>query len=191
MNFRRGDWIYRVGDEPQGLYLVESGLVGLVLIGATSGKEHFLRFFKAGGFFGHRSLFANEGYHGTTMALQATTLRMIPRGTVLQVLDRFPRMMKDVLVVLAMELRRCEAQHVMILENQILSRTAQALVYLKDLHPEHRWTRQEISNFCGSTVSTVIKALAELESMGLIRQDGRAIEILKRDELIALQDRDL
>ena len=74
----------------------------------------------------------------------------------------------------------------MILENQILSRTAQAIIYLKDLYPEHNWTRQEIANFCASTVSTVIKAMAELEDMGLIKQQGRSIEILKREELLQM-----
>lgn len=79
----------------------------------------------------------------------------------------------------------------MILENQILPRTAQALVYLKELHPAHKWTRQEIANFSASTVSTIIKALAELEAKGLIRQEGRSIDILNREGLIALQDHDL
>ena len=32
------------------------------------------------------------------------------------------------------------------------------------------------------------QALAELEQMGFIKQEGRKIEILKRDSLIALQD---
>jgi CRP-like cAMP-binding protein len=59
---------------------------------------------------------------------------------------------------------------------------------LKDLHPDHNWTRQEIANFCASTVSTVIKALSELEELNLIKQDGRSIQVLNRDGLIALQD---
>lgn len=190
IELKRGDRIYQPGDSPNGLYFIQRGLIGLVLIGASSGKEHLVRFFKTGQFFGHRSLFSNEGYHGTTTALEPTTIKLVPRQTVLQVLERYPRMYKDVLSVIAKELRRCEVQHVMILENQILPRAAQALVYLKDLHPDHKWTRQEISNFCASTVSTIIKALAELEAMGHIRQDGRTIEILNRDALIALQDHD-
>ena len=109
---------------------------------------------------------------------------------VLKTLSEHPELYKHLIHVLSKELRRCEVQHVMILENQILARTAQALVYLKDLHPKHPWTRQEIANFCASTVSTVIKALAKLEAMNLIRQDGRQIEILDRDSLINLQEND-
>lgn len=188
IELKRGESIYRQGDTPKGIYFINKGLVGLVLIGSGSGKEHLLRFFKQGQFFGHRALFSNEGYHGQTVALEPTTLKLVPKNVVLSVLEKNPTLYKDVVVVLANELRRCELQHVMILENQILGRIAQALVYLKDLHPDHNWTRQEIANFCASTVSTVIKTLAQLEESGYISQEGRAIAILDRNGLIALQD---
>ncbi|HEX4925553.1 MAG TPA: Crp/Fnr family transcriptional regulator [Bdellovibrionales bacterium] len=185
---KRGETVYRAGEAPQGLYFVEQGLVGLTLIGAASGHEHLMRFFRRGQFFGHRALFSGETFHGSTIALEPTRLRLIAKPVVLKVLERNPELYREIVHALAQELKRCELQHVMILENQILARTAQALIYLKDLHPEHMWTRQEIANFCASTVSTVIKTMAELENMGLIRQDGRAIEILDREGLISLQD---
>lgn len=187
LNLRRGDIIYREGDLPKGVYFIESGLVGLVKTG-VSGKEHLLRFFRQGQFFGHRSLFSNEEYHGSTTCLEATSVRLVPKTQILQSIEKYPALLKDVVVVLAQELRRCENQHVMILENQILSRVALAIVYLKDLHPEHNWTRQEIANFCASTVSTVIKAMGELEENGYISQKGRSIEILDRQALINLHE---
>lgn len=185
--FKRGDIVYQMGDRPKGIYFVEKGLVGLTIMGQASGKEHLLRFFKSGQFFGHRALFSQEGYHGTTTVLEPTTLMLVPRETVLSALDRNPQLYKDVLSVVSRELRRCEEQHVMILENQILPRVGQAIIYLKDLHPDHNWTRQEIANFCASTVSTVIKALSELEDRGLIKQEGRAIRILDREALVSYE----
>ncbi len=186
LNFKRGDKIYEAGNTPRGIYFIESGLVGLLIIGSESGKEHLLRFFKEGQFFGHRSLFSEEPYHGNTVALESCKIRLVPKNVVLNSLNKHPVMYKEILLVTSKELRRCENQHVMILENQILSRTAQALIYLKDLYPDHSWTRQEIANFCASTVSTIIKAMAELEDMGLISQKGRNIEILKRNELLQM-----
>lgn len=188
IDLKRGESAYRQGDLPVGLYFVEKGLMGLVVLGASSGREHLLRFFREGQFFGHRALFSQEGYHGSAVALEATQLKMIPKNIVLNAIENSPALLKDVVRVLSKELRRCETNQVMILENQILVRVAQAVVYLKDLHPEHSWTRQEIANFCASTVSTVIKTLAELEDMGLIKQEGRAIHVLDRDGLVALQD---
>lgn len=188
IDLKRGDYVYQQGETPKGLYFVKQGLVGLMMVGRSSGKEYLLRFFRQGQFFGHRALFSEEGYHGTSVAIEPTLLKLVPAEVVRSVMDSDPSLMRNVVRVLSKELRRCEEHQVMILENEILVRTAQALVYLKDLHPEHNWTRQEIANFCGSTASTVIKVMAELEAMGLIRQDGRSIKILKRDELIDLED---
>jgi CRP-like cAMP-binding protein len=186
--FKRGDKIYQQGNSPLGIYVVKKGLVGLTALASTSGKEHLLRFFKEGQFFGHRSLFSNEDHHATAIALEITNVKLIPKELMLNVLEKNPILYKEIVIVLAMELRRCEQQRVMILENQILARTAQSLIYLKDLHPEHNWTRQEIANFCASTVSTIIKALAYLEEKGLISQNGRSIDIINRPGLIVLQD---
>lgn len=188
LNLKRGDFIYRQAEQPKGLYFVKKGLVGLVLTGSTSAKEHLLRFFKENQFFGHRALFSNEGYHGSTVALETTVLKLVPQKIILAAIEKYPILLKDVVLVLARELRLAETQHVLILENQVLARVAQGLIYLKDLHPEHNWTRQEISNFCASTVSTIIKTLAELEEMGLILQKGRTITILNRVGLLALQE---
>jgi len=187
IELKRGQFVYRTDEMPQGIYFVSRGLVGLVVVG-SSGKDHLLRFFREGQFFGHRSLFSQEPYHGSAVALEPTYLKLVPEKVILSALKIQPELYREVVLTLARELRRCELQHVMILENQVLSRTAQALVYLKDLHPDHNWTRQEIADFCASTNSTIIKALAELESLGLIRQSGRTIAILDRKGLISLQD---
>ena len=45
LEFKRGEQIYRVGEKPDGIYFIESGLVGLLIIGRESGKEHLLRVF--------------------------------------------------------------------------------------------------------------------------------------------------
>lgn len=190
LTFKRGDAIYRQGDSPSGMYFVKRGLVGLVIVAAQSGKEHLLRFFREGQFFGHRALFSEEGYHGSTIALEATEIRFVPRDVILNALGKHPELYREVIQVLSKELRRCETHQVMILENQILGRIAQSLVYLKDIHPDHNWTRQEIANFCASTVSTVIKGMAKLEEMGLIEQEGRSVRLLDRDGLLALVEND-
>lgn len=191
IELKRGDEVYRQGEKPQGIYFVQTGLVGLVMTGATSGKEYLLRFFRQGQFFGHRALFSEEGYHGSTRVLEPTVLKLVPKIIVWAAIEKNPLLLRDVVRVLSKELRRCETRQVMILENETLVRTAQALVYLKDIHADYNWTRQEIADFCASTPSTVIKTLAELEAMGFIRQKGRAIQILNRNGLIALQDKEM
>lgn len=186
IHLKRGEVVYSEGQTPDGIYLVDKGLVGLVLIGASTGKEHLMRFFTEGQYFGHRSLFSKEGYHGRTICLEPTTLNFVPKQTIEDILRIQPELYRGIIEMLAGELKLAELQRVNILENQILPRVANSIVYLKELHPDHKWTRQEIANFCASTASTVIKAMAELEEMKLISQESRDIIILDRKGLLEL-----
>lgn len=188
IKLRKGDVAYRQGDTPQGLYFIKQGLIGLVILGEASGKEHLVRFFREGQFFGHRSFFAEELHHGTTTALEYTEINFLSKKVIENAVNDYPLLYREIVLTLSRELRRSEMKHVMILENQVLARTAWAVVYLKELHPHHQWTRKEIANFCASTTSTVIKALAVLEDRQLILQDGRKIEILDRQGLIDIKE---
>lgn len=181
---KRAEAVYRQGDPANGIYIVAEGLIGLSLIGQQSGKEHLLRLFKAGDFFGHRSLFQSESHHASAIALESSRIYVLQKKDFFYLTEKYPAILRAIVEILAKELGKAERLHVDIIENQILPRTAHALVYLKDVHPNHNWTRQEIANFCASTVSTVIKTLALLEERGLIEQEGRVIHIKDRDALL-------
>lgn len=187
LNFRKGDFIYQQGEASKGLFVVIKGIVGLKHV-TLSGREHLLRFFKCQEYFGHRSFLTDDVYHATAVALEGCVLAFIPKQQMWQALERNLSLYQSLAKVLARELKKCELQRVMILENQILARTAQAIVYLKELFPTHNWTRQEIADFVASTPTTIIKALAELENRQLILQEGRRIDILNRDELLNIEE---
>jgi CRP-like cAMP-binding protein len=187
LNVKKSEVLYHQGDEPRGIFIVTKGIVGLKHV-TPSGREHLLRFFKCHHFFGHRSLLLQEPYHATAIALEPTEILFLPKHEATQLLERDPHLYKALAQVLAEELKRCELQRVLILENQILARTAQSIIYLKELYPNHNWTRQEIANFVASTPTTIIKALAELENRGLIAQVGRRIDIKDREGLLAIEE---
>ena len=186
LDYQRGQFIYRSGDPAQGLYFVESGLVGLSIVG-PSGKEHLMRFFKSGQVFGHRAMLADQVFHATTQVLEKTSVRFLPKEAVYKMVEKYPELYSFIVKQLAQELCNCEIQQVNVLDQQILPRVARSVVYLKDIHPEYRWTRSELASFCASTTSTVIKALAELENLGFLKQKGRDIYITDRVSLIQLQ----
>lgn len=184
---KRGEWIYRVGETPQGIYLVQKGLVGLVLFSPT-GTEHLTRFFRKDELFGHRSWAADEPYHGQAMALDETEMLFIPGPEVERALQDCPSFCKMLIKTLAYELGQVELQRVSVSDADVLSRAAQAVVFLRECYPEHRWTRKEMAHFSATTTPSMIRALGELEQRGLIRQDGRRIEVLDREGLLSLSD---
>lgn len=183
--YKKGEFVYRTGQEPTGIYLVAQGLVALVGI-SNKGAEHFLRLFRSGFFFGHRSLLANEVYHANAICLEPTVINFFDKKHVRSLIQEFPELQLILIETLAKELKRAEIQRIEFMEQDVVARTASAVVYLKDIHPSRSWTRQEIASFCSSTTPSVIRAMSELEKRGFIKQEGRGFEILNREALLNL-----
>ncbi|HPI40199.1 MAG TPA: Crp/Fnr family transcriptional regulator [Pseudobdellovibrionaceae bacterium] len=185
LKLKRGDYLYHSGDEVKNLFLIEKGLVGLISI-TPKGGEHLLRLYKSGQMFGHRALFADERYFGSSQALEPSDIIVIPSFCINRLIDIYPKLAKVFLQLLSQELRLAEQQRVMISESDVEARVAGALLYIKQVDSERNWTRKEIADFCGSTGPTVIKVIIKFGEMGLIRFHGRKIEILHKDRLLKL-----
>jgi CRP-like cAMP-binding protein len=183
--FSKKQIIFKYGENPEGLYFLKKGLVGLVYSG-SGGSEHLLRLFKAGQFFGHRSFFANEAYHANAVCLESSEIYFLDKKSIHTLISTYPEFSTYFLNVLAIELRQSENHRVSITEKDVLQRAAAAIVYLFEISPDHKWTRQEIAEYCESTPTTIVKTLSKLEDMGLIEQLGHRIKILKREELLNL-----
>lgn len=183
-SYKRGSVVYSEGESPIGVYIVQKGLVGL-LTTSSKGSEHLLRLFAENNFFGHRTLFAKENYYARAVCLEDSEIGLVPARIVEQVLLQYPAAARLVILTLAKELGLAENQRLRIADQEVLKRLASSLLYLKEIKPNHRWTRNEIAHFCASTGPTIIRGLAELETLGFISQDGRDIHIIDRSALIS------
>ncbi len=181
---KRGDVIYRAGETPQNIYFVESGLVGLGLWG-ESGKDHLVRLFREGQIFGHRSLLAQENYHATATVIDESYVRVLSKEQMRERMKGNCDLAEKLLETLAKELRQAESRQLLLSEKDAPARIAEAVVYLKELHPEYYWTRQEIADFCGTTTPTVIRTLAKFVDEGLLQQEGREIIIIDKKRLLS------
>lgn len=184
-HYKKGSTIYSPGEMPIGIYFVKEGLVGLISI-SNKGSQHLLRLFAANNFFGHRALFAEEPYHGQTICLEPSEIGLVPLRIIEEILKQFPEVARLIISTLARELGLAEAIRQKIADDEVIQRIASSLVYLKEIHADHKWTRNEIANYCASTGPTVIRGLSALEEMGLIEQSGREIKILNRSQLIQI-----
>lgn len=184
LRLKRGDIVYRVGQQPENIYFLEAGLVGLALWG-ESGKDHLVRLFKTGQVFGHRSLFEKVPYHATATVIENSVVRVLSKQELREKMRGNCELAEKFLENLARELREAESKQLVLNEKDAPARIAEAVVYLKELHPNYSWTRQEIADFCGTTTPTVIRNLAHFVEEGLIEQKGREIVILDREALLS------
>lgn len=180
---RKGDVIYREGEEPRGLYYVCKGLFGLTLL-SESGAESLVRIFPACSYLGHRSFLAEENYHATAQALKNSEIIFFPKDTAHKILMEQPDVLLGIARLMAVDLKIAETRLNDMVGKRAYARVAEALIFLKHKNEEFPWTRREIGEFCGVKTETVSRVLSELEEQGHIKKEGRLIKIVNEEALI-------
>lgn len=183
----RSDVVYRQGDQPKGVYFLKKGLVGLTSVG-VSGKEHLLRMFKPGQYFGHRSFFANEPYHASSVCLDPCEIDFVAESCIHRLLEVQPELQMNVIQTLARELRVSEEARMSLSEKDVLARTAEALIYLEKISTDHHWTRKELADLLDSTPPTIVRTLQKLQAMGLLVPEGKDYRIMDYDGLMDVSE---
>lgn len=180
--FSRGDIIFNENDESKFLYFIESGLVGIIKT-SFNGSDYILRIHGSNDFFGYRPYLTNKIHFASAMAIDETVLIQIPiddASPILENKDFLKLLIKDLSEKMLLTERRFTSS----LDKNVKARIAEALIFLTTRYPEHRWTKKEIAEFCGSTTSTVIRTLSEFQDNGFIDQSSKNLIILSSKELL-------
>lgn len=180
--FKRDQVIFYAENDPLGLFFVQSGLVKLEKI-SEDGSAHTLRIMGPGGILGYRSLFADEPYHATAIAVDQVELCFVPKAEILAVFREHPEVALRLLNHVAKDLRMAEERWMDQMDKGASERIAEALIFLQDHFHSQTWTRREIAEWAGTTPETVMRTLAQFEKESLIDQSGRQITILNKDLL--------
>ena len=183
IRFKSGQVIFYAGNSPLGLYTVQSGLVKLEVT-SESGAAHTLRFMGPGGALGYRSLFAEEPYHASAIAVEDCELCFVPKAEILNIFKNHPHLAMKLLTHVSKDLRLAEEKWLDQMDKGAAERIAEALLFLQDHFSHQGWTRREIAQWAGTTPETVIRTLAQFEKDGIIDQtDGRQIRVISKEKL--------
>ncbi len=183
--YKPGQYLFYAGNHPTGLYCVSKGVIKVETVDQT-GKQHFVRAITKGGLVGYRSLFADESYGSSAVAIQESEVCYIPKQTIMKLLESNPLVAMQFLKEMADEFRALESRFSHATSFSARERVAEALLFLKDHHDEHRWSRKDIAEWAGTTPETVMRTLAEFEDAELIELKGRIIKVLNRNELLII-----
>jgi len=184
---KRGEIIYREGDNAESVWLVEEGLLGLFHTSET-GRETFLRVFGNASILGHRSIMAEENFHASAIALTASILISIPKQEFIALLKSDSELLFKVSAIIAKDLRQAELRMAGIIDKSAPKRIIESILYLRLRHPDQTWTRKEIAEYSASTVETVTRVMTQLEERKLIAKDKRRFDIPDPQMLIDHQD---
>ncbi len=181
-DYETGQVVFWEGEPCAGLYVVQDGWFKVIKL-SPDGREQVLRIVSAGEAFNAVSVFTTAPNPATVVALEPSTVWIIQRKVMLQLLDQHPGMARRILQNLAehvlylvsliedLSLRTVEAR----LARHLLERASAGKLH------RHRWaTQAEMAARLGTVLEVLNRALHRLVAEGLIEVERHQIRIVDR-----------
>lgn len=187
ITYQKGETICKQGAfAPYVLYVVD-GLVK-VYIELSRNRQKAIRLLKTGDFIAFQAVFGEAVYQYTASAVKDSTVCMINKDALKKMLLEN----KDFAFRLVARNYLSE-NHLLdtlkdTIQKQMPGKLASALLYLslpqfgeESVFPY--LTRKDLADYAGITTESTVKILKEFEQDGLIKADGKEIEIIDKDRL--------
>jgi CRP-like cAMP-binding protein len=183
--FKKGTIIFRENSKPAGLICLSKGSVKLTKIG-TEGIERIVGLKAPVDFLGHESLITNELHASTATALENCQICFIDTEDFFSVLKSNPAFAIKLLQSFAHGIMSVEERIVNLTQKHMKARIAEALLIIKDkfgLAADQKslalqLKRAEFGALSYMTTSNAIRILSGLADEGLIRLQGKSIQLL-------------
>lgn len=189
-NFKKNEYIYLEGDEPEFLWCLFKGKVKKVKKGVGD-RVQILRLMRPVQYFGYRAHFASEPYVSSAMSIEPSVIGSLP----LTVVDTLIHSNTNVAYFFIQELSRnlggSDTRIVTLTQKHIRGRLAEALIVLIDHYgyEEDQSTlkiymaREDLASLSNMTTSNAIRTLSAFMTEKIIVVDGRRIKIINEPML--------
>lgn len=189
--FKKNQVIYYDGDKGTGLYLIISGKVKTIKM-AEDGRELMTGIFGNDEYLGINALLSNEPYADTATALEDTTLCLIPKDLLEQLLNMYPEVGREFIKILANDIRDKEEQLMQLAYHSVRKRMAEALIRLykqpSSANEHFKISREDLAAMAGMATETVSRTLSDFKDEGLIEKKGSMITILNIEKLVKMKN---
>lgn len=186
--YGRGQFLWYQGDPGDRLLVIASGLVKVLVI-AESGDEVVLVTLGPHQTLGELAMLDQAPRSASVVAIEPTTVLMLPRSTVLALMSRYPAVLEAVLHALGQLVRRLTEQTSDLVVLDLGGRLAKLLLRLAaaphgtdranpDTVIDLGLSQSDLAAMVGATRQAVNKALQLLVARGLISVDGQVIRLL-------------
>ncbi len=181
-SYRRNQFLWYEGDEGARLVVVASGLVK-VMISSEQGDEVVLTTLGPGETLGELALLDGSPRSASAVAVEPTTVLMLSRATVLELLGRHPAVLDAVLRSLGGLVRRLTEQAGDLVFLDVGGRVAKLLLRLAETHGSGAdppvvdlgLSQSDLAAMVGATRPVVNRVLQSMVGRGLITMSGHRI----------------
>lgn len=190
-SYKKGEIIYRPGEQSDSLYIVRSGKVRIYRL-SESGKEQLVRFLNTGDFTGELALFSESVHEAYAEAVENTDICLIRRTDLQKFLLKFPSISLKILAEFSSRLEKSEKQTTRVSTEKVETRLALFLAECLEADESSMefvlpMSKRDLASFLGTTPETLSRKLTDFEEAGYIKQKPhRKIEVLDLDELLLL-----
>ena len=165
--FKKNDVIISEDEVAHFYYQVVEGCVRM-FNSNDDGKEFTQGYFCNGQSFGEPPLFINERYPATAVAFQDSKIIKLSKEKFLKILDEYPSIQKKFLNLMAHRIHSKAKTAKYIINQKPEFRVLAFLNANKKGNGDHKelvpFTRQEIANFTGLRVETVIRVISKMKA---------------------------
>jgi CRP-like cAMP-binding protein/ActR/RegA family two-component response regulator len=187
---KRKQILYYEGDESSGLYLLLEGCIKTFKI-ADNGRELLLGLFKPEDYIGLYSLLSAENYSETAEAVSDSTVCVLPREMVIDMINRYQNINQQFIRMMASNIREKDNQLLLMAYNSVRKRLSQVLLRLSTPLSNpllFKISREELAGMAGMAAETVSRILTDFKSEGLIERIGTHIKIIDHARLEKMKD---
>ena len=184
LELRRGDVLFREGDDPDELFVIMSGRIAIANR-SIDGRESMVALMEEGDLFGEMGLFDGRGRSAEARALESSVVTAVPYGPVRSLYEDDPALLWRVVAMLAGRLRTMDAALADSVFLDVTGRTAKRLLDLAGEEDEFSLpiTQEELAGMVGASRERVNKAIASFIRLGWIEQIDRTYRITNREQL--------
>ncbi|NHA03340.1 response regulator [Mucilaginibacter sp. HC2] len=190
-SFKKNQVIYYDGDKGNGLYLVTGGKIKTIKL-AEDGRELMTGIYGTDEYLGVNAMLANEAYTDTATALEDSTLCLIPKDQLEQLLHLYPEVAREFIKLLANDIRDKEDQLMQLAYHSVRKRMAEALSRLQRQQSSatdgFKITREDLAAMAGMATETVSRTLSDFKEEGLIEKKGSLIQVLHPEKLAKMKN---
>jgi len=190
---KKGDFLYRVGDQLKSLYAISKGSIKTCELSA-SGQIQITGFHLTGELVGMDGI-STERHHCDAIVLEPTEVCELPFEDLESVSRDVPSLQHQLLKILSREIVQDGELLLMVGKMNAEERLATSLLSfsrryenlgLSGTHFRLSMSRQDLGDYLGLALETVSRLFSRFQDEGLLHIEGRNVEILDMNSLLAV-----
>ncbi|HRP53826.1 MAG TPA: Crp/Fnr family transcriptional regulator [Fluviicola sp.] len=175
----RGEYIYLEHSHPNYYYQIIQGSVK-VFYTNEQGKELIQGMFSAGDCFGEAPLLLDKPYISSSLVMEDSLIVKLKKENFLHLLDDYPDFTQKLLVNFAAKIYEKATLAQILISQTPEEKIIKFLEHLSDKKISEKgkhipYTRQQIANYTGIRVETVIRTLKKLQKEGKVKIINRKL----------------